>query len=373
MADARNPDHALQAPTNADEAARQRFILALKGRLGRVLRPQMRDTYEREAAPRWAAENGREPGTPQEIADALYAHPRYQAWCALARAAQEQMWRDVAAPLLRQRDTLEQRARQLAAAPRGSLTLDSGVEPPKALQQVDIHLQPGGYLRDEGPDDILAGALYEAGGRLYSQGEGVGTRESKADCAVRFLREWAPDLKPRRILDMACSAGASSVPYALAHPQAEVHAIDVGPAMLRYAHARAESMGAAVHFRQADAAATPFEDESFDLVVSHNALHEMSAETQQAVFGESYRLLKPGGVCLHQDVPLRLSDFDAFSQVLYRWDEFFNGEPYWSTYGNADCLALLREAGFAPEDCHTGLFAQADNSFRWYLAVGRKR
>ncbi len=368
----RNPDHPLLAQANAEEGARQRFVLALKGHLGRTLRPRMHEVYQQQALPRWQAEQGRSPETEQEVAEALYAEPRYQYWSALARAAQEHMWLAVAAPIERQRESLQSQCESLRQSARGSLTLNPEVAPPRVLREVDIHLQPGGYLRDEGPQDIMAGALYEAGGNLYSQGEGVGTRESKADCAMRFLREWAPDFTPRRILDLACSAGASTVPYALAFPDAEVHAVDLGPGLLRYAHARAEALGATVHFHQADATATPFDDGSFDLVVSHNAMHEMSPETQQALFAESHRLLAPGGVCLHQDVPLRLADFDTFSRVLYRWDEFFNGEPCWSAYGNNDCEALLEAAGFDPEHSHTGLFAMLDNSFSWYFAAGRK-
>src|SRR3546814_10759893 len=68
----------------------------------------------------------------------------------------------------------------------------------------------------------------------------------------------------------------STLPYVDAYPEAEVHAIDLSAPSLRFAHARAESLGKAVHFRQANAEHAPYGDGSFDLVVSHILLHELS-------------------------------------------------------------------------------------------------
>ena len=128
------------------------------------------------------------------------------------------------------------------------------------MREHHVHLQPQGYAYTASAEDVMAGALYEAGGNLYSMGQGMGGDDSKAGAAIRYLSQHRPDFSPRRILDMGCSAGASSVPYAQAFPAAEVHAIDIGAAMLRYAHARAESLAARVHFHQMDCGATRFSD-----------------------------------------------------------------------------------------------------------------
>lgn len=189
---------------------------------------------------------------------------------------------------------------------------------------------------------------------------------------MRFLRERYPSLTPTRILDIACSAGSSTTPYALAFPDAEVHAIDVGAGMLRYAHARAEALGAAVHFHQRSAAAPGFEDGSFDLIVSHNAMHEMSAKTTAGMMRESYRLLKPGGVCVHQDVPLRYKDLDEFMRFERGWDLKNNNEPFWEAYATNDPEALLRSAGFAPDAIFVGMVPQIDKTISWFVASARK-
>lgn len=367
-----NNDHNMLAQTTAEDDARQRFILAAKKHLSVKLRPQLRKVYDHQAEPDYVARTGAKPENSDELAEALYDNILYQTWSASARALQEQMWCAIKTPIDRDRQRLEANFAQQNGAAAGSLTLDENVTVPQALIDVDVHLQPGGYTRNEGESDVTAGALYEAGGRLYSQGEGIGNRETKAECVMRFLNEWVGAFKPQRILDMACSAGQSTTPYALAFPNAEVHGVDIGAGLLSYAHARAESLGAAVHFHQANIENLKFADESFDLIISHNAMHEMSLETQQRMLDESFRLLKPGGICVHQDVPLNFADLDDYTQVVYGWDEYYNGEPFWSAYAKNDCHPMLKAAGFPEGRIFAGLFEQSDGTFHWYLAAGQK-
>src|SRR5204862_27873 len=133
-------------------------------------------------------------------------------------------------------------------------------------------------------------------------------------------------------------AGAASAAYAAHYPDAEVHAVDIGGAMLRYAHARAESLGVGVHFPQMDASAMTFADGSFDLVVSHNLMHEIGEAKRRAMMREARRLVRPGGVVIHQDVAIR-DQPTIVHQVERDWDTHFNGEVHWSTYATADLRA----------------------------------
>lgn len=370
----RNPDHALLPRPSHDERARQDFIIDFKRFLSGTLRPANRHIFERVAAPRFAELHGREPASTDDIARAMRAEPRWQLWSILTQAGQRQMWRAVEEMLDREEPRQRETWSALVDNPakRGSLELDADFPVPAAIRRNEIHLQPGGYARERDADDFRAGALYEAGGQLYSRGQGVGVSESKAEVILRFLRERFPDLQPRRILDMGCSAGASSTPYALAFPDAEVFAVDVAAGLLRYAHARAEALGAPVHFRQASVDATGFGDESFDLVVSHNAMHEMAVATILGMFRESRRLLRPGGLCIHQDVPLRYDRLDPYARFDLGWDERHNGEVFWGGYARADLDRLIVEAGFAPADCGSGFISQADASIRWYATWARK-
>ncbi len=371
----RNPDHEMLARPTHDERARQDFVGQLKLFSGRTLRPLNRQVFQREASPAYAAEHGRAPETQAEISEAMHANLHYQSWSALQRVTQEQMWDSVSESLEREEDRLQETYKRLTQRTDklGSLELDPEFTVPEPIDRFAIHLQPGTYALDRSDDDIMAGALYEAGGALFSKAQGIGTSESKAEVMMRFLAARFPGFKPTRMLDMACSAGSSSVPYALALPDTEVHAIDVGAGLLRYAHARAEALGAAVHFHQRSVADTGFADESFDLVVSHNAMHELSAATSAAMMRESWRLLKPGGICLHQDVPLRYENLPEYDKFEWGWDEQYNGEPFWSTYANNDCKAMLLDAGFAEQDIFVGFSDQIDKSIKWFVACAQKR
>lgn len=370
----RSARHEMLATPDHDEASRQGFVVAVKRHLNRALRPRNRVAYEREAAPAFEREHGHAPAGRREIRTAMLANRHYRTWSTLARSAQELMWDSLADTLERERERQLQTARRLARETPcgGSLELEPSLDPPRGMASVEVHLQPGGYLLDLGDDDVTAGAYYESGGNLYAFGQGISRNDSKASHVQRMLRERHPDLQPRRILDMGCSAGSATVPYALAFPDAEVHGIDVGAGMLRYAHARAEALGASVHFHQMDAAATRFPDGFFDLVVSHNMLHESSDSTRRGAMRETYRLLRPGGVCVHQDVPLRFEGLDEFSRFELSWDSLYNNEPYWEVYATADLRADLEAAGFAADTIHVGHLPKSEGSLPWYVGTARK-
>lgn len=371
---ARNPDHAMLARPSHDERARQAFIGAFKLHVGRTLRAANRDFFTADAAPAFARRHGHLPQGADEVAAALRADPRWQLWSILHREGQLRMWDAVGDTIAREEPRLRSTVAALTAPERrrGSLELDPALPVPDVIRGTAIHLQPGGYAAERDPGDFRAGALYEAGGALYSRAQGVGTAESKAEVILRFLASRYPDLRPARILDLACGVGSSSTPYAEAWPAAEVHAIDVAPGLLRYAHARAEALGVAVHFHQRDVAATGFADGSFDLVVSHNAVHEMDDATTAAMFAECHRLLRPGGACVHQDVPLRYDRLDAYQQADYGWDEHYNAEPFWGSYARRDLRALLLAAGFPAGAVDVGFADQSDRGFSWYVACARR-
>lgn len=363
----------LPRPTH-DEAARQQFVVALKQHLNRELRARNRELFEQVVVPRFRSEHGRVPASREDIRAAMSAQPEYRAWSTLNRSAQELMWASVLETVARERPRLRDFVRRIGVSGtrRGSLDLDPAFVAPRGVASIDIHLQPGGYTLDLGDDDVTAGALYEAGGNLYAFGQGISRTDSKAAAVQAFLRERYPDLVPKHILDMGCSAGSATVPYAEAFPSAKVHGIDVGSGMLRYAHARAEALGQSVHFHQRDAGNTRFPSASFDLVVSHNLMHEVPSSTRVAMLAESWRLLRPGGVFVHQDIPLQFAKLDEYQKFDYSWDTRNNNEPYWEAYANADLTEDLERAGVPAAHAEIGNLSRATGSLPWFIVTGRK-
>jgi ubiquinone/menaquinone biosynthesis C-methylase UbiE len=363
----RDLQHAVLPQSSAEEQSRQGAVVALRRFLNRHVRPRNVAAFSAEAAPAFAAAHGRQPQSPAEIQQAFLLSPSYRLWSATNRAAQEMIWVSVGEPIYRDLDRMTDAAVALASSPGklGSLTLDPAYDPSPEVADVDIHLQPGGYAMDRGEDDIVAGALYELGGNVFSFGQGIGRGDSKAGVVLKLLAEHFGGFHPRRILDIGCSAGAASAAYAANDSEAEVHAIDLGAGMLRYAHARAESLGVGVHFHQMDASALKFEDDSFDLVVSHNLMHEIGAEKRRAMLREARRVVRPGGIVIHQDVAIRGLP-TLVEQVERDWDTHFNGEAHWNTYQNADLIADMKAAGFADAEIVEHDLPAIHGANRWY-------
>ena len=164
---------------------------------------------------------------------------------------------------------------------------------------------------------------------------------------LRWLKANRPDFKPRRILDMGCAVGHCTTPYADAFPDAEIHAIDVAAPVLRYAQARAESMGYAVHFSQQNAERTDFPAGHFDLIVSHILLHETSHKALYAIMAECHRLLAPGGIVLHGEAPVDNRKLDPFNAFMRDWSTHYNAEPFWGALHDLDLTDPATTGGFA--------------------------
>lgn len=282
------------------------------------------------------------------------------------------MWQLLAIQIDKDLPRIEECAADACGNSAGTLTLSKVATVPGYQRKAPIHGQPGGYMLERGDSDIAAGVLYEAGGNIYALGQGIGKRDSKGERLIAHIRERFPEFKPRRILEMGCSAGGQSTDYPGAFPDADFHAIDLAPGMLRYAHARAELLGAKVHFHQQDAGNSNFPDAHFDLIVSHNMFHEVAAEHMPRILRECYRLLAPGGVCIHQDVPIQKGRFDDFQQFLSEWQTSNNDEPFWMDFANADLPAMLIEAGFDKDAVGAEYLKAIDGPVPWYVVTAQR-
>ena len=68
---------------------------------------------------------------------------------------------------------------------------------------------------------------------------------------------------------------------------------EISPAMIKIAEKNAASYGVDAKYVQGNAISMPFEDSSFDAVISNGSLHEW--EDPKRVFNEIYRVLRQGG------------------------------------------------------------------------------
>ena len=93
------------------------------------------------------------------------------------------------------------------------------------------------------------------------------------------------------VLDVACGTGNVAIPAALAG--ARVTGVDLTPEHFPAARSRAAAAGVAVDWVEGDAEALPFEDDSFDVVLSSFGC--MFAPRHAVAAAELARVLRPGG------------------------------------------------------------------------------
>ena len=335
-----------------DEAARQRFVGALKGFANGPLEQQLAGRYDSTLRENFRAATGRAaPANRGEARPIFESDPLFQLWGSMVYASQGLMWQSVGETCRRLGPVFESRARELTRQPRGSLRLQPGLPIPKPIADVEIHRQPGGYFFDSGQDDLHAALQYFGTLELYRAAKGLTANAPVGEPGIgryiaSIVKKRYPSLAPRRILDLGCGPGIETIAYQEAFPEADVYGLDLSAPFLRFAHAWAEGRGMALHFRQADAQATGFPDGHFDLVVSHILFHETWHDLVPRIFAEVRRILAPEGVFLNADVPYQPARMPIPKQVTNDWQVRNNGEPFWTGFADTDVALLLRGAGF---------------------------
>lgn len=342
--------HPMLAQMTHDEAARDHFVFSLKHHISADVGPGNRALYRDKVLPKIKKELKREPENRHEVRRYMEREAYHQAWSSLMRTAQEIMWDSVMESVDRQLPGLvgkfQEKRNKL-----GTLRLDPGLATPRYLSAIDHHGMPGSYHTEAGEDDVRAGAIYDRGAFIYQLGRAGGAlMDARGQSMSAYLLEQHPDLKPKRILDMGCAIGNSTLAYCDAFPNAEIHGVEPGAPLMRYAHARAEHLGKKVHYSQQNAEHTDFEDGYFDIVMSAVMLHETSGTAMRNIFKEAHRLLKPGGLMAHLEVPVRYKDLNLCDQVMRDWQTYYNDEPFWGQACSADLVGLALESGFSSAD-----------------------
>ena len=246
----------------------------------------------------------------------------YRFYSALRYNAQEMCYLSVQPAVERALPAMIDLAREAATSnpSGGSLRLDPSLEVPRYVAALDVHLAPGWVHEEHTADDVAQGAVVAFGGKVFTGQHPYRKRPGVVgESIAAWLKAKHPGFEPRRVLDMGTTNGKNLLPYVAAFPGIEAHGIDVGAPVLRYAHAIAGHEGVAAHFSQQNAEHTDFPDGHFDLIVSSFFLHEVPVKATRNILRECHRLLSPGGIMVHMELPDE-SAVSAYENFFWNWD-----------------------------------------------------
>lgn len=312
----------LQESVSVHNQLRLQFLTALRRKWSTDVFAQLRDEY------RAAIDAGAVVETLEDTAAVIESCPTYPWFSWLERGGQKLKWRVITDIVAMDRQLL---GSQLEAEGAARLKLDPDMPLPDWYTSWDIHCQPGGVW-----SEASSALIYELGTKVLHIG-----KNSKFELH-RLFTETVPDKKYRRIVDLGCGFGKSTIPFKQRFPAAEVIGIDLSAPCVTLGATRSVQAGVDVSFRQGNATETHLEPESVGLVTATMVLHEMPVPALRELFAEAARILEPGG-------SVRFLEFsrmgDQFRDAVMNHHAVRNNEPFMPGLMDMDVQRELAAAG----------------------------
>lgn len=133
---------------------------------------------------------------------------------------------------------------------------------------------------------------FDALTRFFDPVVRVSTRERRVK---QMLIEQVAPRPGHRVLDVGCGTATLAIALGRACPEAEVHGIDIDPKVLAMARDKVGRAAVRVTLHEGPAWELPFDDVSFDRVVSSLTFHHLDRPGKQRTLAAIRRVLRPEG------------------------------------------------------------------------------
>ena len=203
-----------------------------------------------------------------------------------------------------------------------------------AYYRQNFHYQTDGWLSDESAE------IYDHQVEALFTGTADAMRRGALAELAREIK--GQDQRSLKVLDLACGNGRFMAQTLHAYPKLNLTGLDLSPP---YAEAARQNIR---NWKQAEivegnAETLPFEDNSFDQIVSIYLFHELPPRVRPKVIAEAARVLKPGGTFIVAD-SLQFGDNPGLDGFLEYFPEGFH-EPYYKGYLGWDFEPGMMSAG----------------------------
>lgn len=342
--------HRLFVKGSHEQAAKQDFVSGLRAFVLNDMAGAMKAHYLEDIEPE-LEQHQRTPQSGRDVHQAVKSDSVFKFYSSMRYNAQEMVWRSALRPLHESKEQLSKQIDSVSPSTQADsqLQLNPELDIPRNVAALDVHLAPGSYHREDSSADWMGGALYDHGLNIFSFGLMGENLDDIGHSMAHYIRQKFPDFAPTNIVDVGCTIGHNTCAWKLTYPEAIVTGIDIAPACLRYGHARARDQGVDVSFKQMNATDLDYPDNSVDVVFSSMFLHELPVKDIRKVMAEAHRVLRPGGLMLHMELPPNesLTAYDAF---YLDWDAYYNNEPFYKTFRDQNFTQLRLAAGFLEEN-----------------------
>ena len=241
--------------------------------------------------------------------------------------SQETLWEKFLQPIfgfLIDREALKKLSEQIDWEAGSERLRDRDLSYPEYYSSQNFHGIKGGYL------NAGAAVTYDPVTKHALPPNEVWNREAVIEAIAG---------SPRKIIDLGCGTGSTTIMIKQAFPNAEVIGLDLSPQMLVMSEYKAQQAGLDIRWQHGKAEATGFANSEFDIVTASLLFHETPAEISLKILKEAYRLLKPGG---------QVIILDGHQKTLRNttWLSDIFEEPYIREYAAGSVDAWLGKAGF---------------------------